>query len=72
MLMQKLTALSKLKGKRIKSVAIFPKSGDLVFCTKKHAITFSADEQGLIQVKKQKLKKFMKNQTEVEINKGDK
>ena len=72
MLMQKLTALSKLKGKRIKSVAIFPKSGDLVFCTKKHAITFSADEQGLIQVKKQKLKKFMKNKTEVEINKGDK
>ena len=50
MLMQKLTALSKLKGKRIKNVGIVPRSGDLVFCTKKHAITFSADEQGLIQV----------------------
>ena len=72
MFMQKLNALTKLQGKRIKNVAIFPKSGDIVFCTKKHAITFSADEQGLIQVKKQKLKKFMKNQTEVEINKGDK
>ena len=72
MLMQKLKALSKLKGKRIKNVGIVPKSGDLVFCTKKHAITFSADKQGLIQVKKQKLKKFMKNKTEVEINKGDK
>ena len=72
MLMQKLKALSKLKGKRIKNVGIVPRSGDLVFCTKKHAITFSADKQGLIQVKKQKLKKFMKNKTEVEINKGDK
>lgn len=50
MLMQKLTALSKLKGKRIKNVGIVPRNGDLVFCTKKHAITFSADEQGLIQV----------------------
>ena len=65
MLMQKLKALSKLKGKRIKSVGIFPKSGDLVFYTKKHAITLSADTQGLIQVKKQKLKKFMKNKKEV-------
>ncbi|MBQ9725840.1 MAG: hypothetical protein IJV56_10995, partial [Neisseriaceae bacterium] len=54
-------ALSKLKGKRIKNVGIVPRSGDLVFCTKKHAITLSADTQGLIQVKKQKLKKFMKN-----------
>ncbi|MBR5676180.1 MAG: hypothetical protein IKX14_07060 [Neisseriaceae bacterium] len=72
MFMQKLNALTKLQGKRIKSVAIFPKSGDLVFCTKKHAITLSADTQGLIQVKKQKLKKFMKNKTEVEMKKGDK
>lgn len=65
MLMQKLKALSKLKGKRIKNVGIVPRSGDLVFCTKKHAITFAADEQKIIQVKKQKLKKFLKNKTEV-------
>ena len=72
MFMQKLNALTKLQGKRIKNVAIFPKSGDIVFCTKKHAITFSADKQGLIHVKKQKLKKFLKNKTEVEMKKGDK
>ena len=61
MIIQKLTALSNLKGKKIKNIQISMQDGSIILLTKKHAFTFSVDDkQGIVQVERKRINKKVK------------
>ena len=61
MIIQKLTTLSNIKGKKIKNIQISMQDGNIILFTKKHAFRFSVDnKQSIVQVERKRINKKVK------------